>query len=240
MTQTNSGIQRQLTSPGNALQKYRLTVIGNMGLFWLVFYELTVLCAGSLPWISGIKIRKFLYSLLLSSTGKGIQIGRDCSIRKPQRISLEDNVILADRVIMDVKNIAASIHLMTNVKIGEETILSCLGGHMLIGANTRIGRRCRLGSLQGLTVGHNCVIGDESCIVGAGHAYKSLDLPIIEQPLTCNGPTSIGNHVLMGCGVTILDGVSIGDDVCIEPGTLVNDDVPSDCVAAGVPARYRR
>jgi acetyltransferase-like isoleucine patch superfamily enzyme len=50
-------------------------------------------------------------------------------------------------------------------------------------------------------------------------------------------PISVGNNVFLGAGVTVLPGVSIGDDVVVGAGALVTRDLPSGCVAVGVPAK---
>lgn len=47
----------------------------------------------------------------------------------------------------------------------------------------------------------------------------------------------IGNNVWLGENVTILKGVSIGDDVVIGCGSIVTKDIPSNSVAVGVPAK---
>ena len=53
-------------------------------------------------------------------------------------------------------------------------------------------------------------------------------------------PVRIGNHVLIGFGAVILKGVTIGDGAVIAAGAVVTQDVPSRCLAAGVPARVVR
>lgn len=50
-------------------------------------------------------------------------------------------------------------------------------------------------------------------------------------------PVTIGNDVWVGGNVTILPGVKIGDNVVIGAGAVVNKDIPSDSLAAGVPAK---
>ena len=50
-------------------------------------------------------------------------------------------------------------------------------------------------------------------------------------------PITIGNNVYIGNDVIILPGVSIGDNVIIGAGAVVTKNIPSDSVAAGVPAR---
>ncbi|MEI9886072.1 MAG: acyltransferase [Rhizomicrobium sp.] len=47
----------------------------------------------------------------------------------------------------------------------------------------------------------------------------------------------VGNNVFIGYGCIVLPGVTIGDNVVIGAGSVVSRDVPSDCVAVGVPAK---
>ena len=51
------------------------------------------------------------------------------------------------------------------------------------------------------------------------------------------GCIEIGNNVFISANVTILYGVKIGDNVLIAAGSVVNKDVPSNSVVAGVPAK---
>ena len=50
------------------------------------------------------------------------------------------------------------------------------------------------------------------------------------------GEIKIGNNVWIADKVTILGGVTIGDNVIIGAGSVVNNDVPSNCIVAGIPA----
>lgn len=50
-------------------------------------------------------------------------------------------------------------------------------------------------------------------------------------------PIRVGNNVFIGYGSVILPGVTIGDNVVIGAGSVVSTNIPSDSVAAGVPAR---
>lgn len=47
----------------------------------------------------------------------------------------------------------------------------------------------------------------------------------------------IGNNVYIGLGATIMPGVTIGDNVLVGAGAIVTKDIPSNCCAAGVPAK---
>jgi maltose O-acetyltransferase len=50
----------------------------------------------------------------------------------------------------------------------------------------------------------------------------------------------LGDSVWVGTKSTIVGGVTIGDDVVIGANSVVTKDIPSHCVAAGVPAKVIR
>lgn len=47
----------------------------------------------------------------------------------------------------------------------------------------------------------------------------------------------IGNDVWIGGNVTILPGITIGNNVVVAAGAVVTKDVPDNCVVGGVPAK---
>ena len=53
-------------------------------------------------------------------------------------------------------------------------------------------------------------------------------------------PISIGNNVFIGYGSIILPGATIGDNCIIGAGSVVTGVIPSNSVAAGVPAKVIR
>lgn len=52
-----------------------------------------------------------------------------------------------------------------------------------------------------------------------------------------SGEVVIGNNIYFGRDVTVLKGVSIGDNCIIGAGSLVTHSIPSNSVAAGVPCK---
>ena len=52
-----------------------------------------------------------------------------------------------------------------------------------------------------------------------------------------SGPVIIGNNVWIGGNVTVLPGVSIGDNVVIGAGSVVTKDISSNVIAVGNPCR---
>lgn len=83
-------------------------------------------------------------------------------------------------------------------------------------------------------IGNNAFIGPNVSIYTACHP---LDAPTRNTFAEWAEPVTIGDNVWIGGGVTILPGVTIGDNVVIGAGSVVCRDLPSDCVAAGNPAK---
>jgi|SRR5579859_1676014 len=54
------------------------------------------------------------------------------------------------------------------------------------------------------------------------------------------GDTHIGARCRLGPRVIVLPGVTIGDDCVVDPGALVNRDLPPNSRARGNPAEIRR
>lgn len=103
-----------------------------------------------------------------------------------------------------------------------------------------------------LTLGERVAIGEHSVLTVHGHV--SIGDDFISAPgLVINDgrhdvqtltpsvqPVIIHNRVWCGVRATILSGVEIGDDVVIGAGGVVCADIPSNCVAVGVPAKAIR
>lgn len=55
--------------------------------------------------------------------------------------------------------------------------------------------------------------------------------------INSSGPVIIGNNIYFGTNVTVLKGVTIGDNCIIGAGSLVTKSIPANSVAAGIPCR---
>jgi acetyltransferase-like isoleucine patch superfamily enzyme len=59
-----------------------------------------------------------------------------------------------------------------------------------------------------------------------------------EDPRTGpDAPVSIGNGVWLGANVSVMKGVSIGDNTVVAAGSMVTRSLPANVVAGGVPAK---
>ena len=83
----------------------------------------------------------------------------------------------------------------------------------------------------GIEIGERCLIGHEVMIVDSDfHGIK-------DRKDVARSAVRIGNNVFVGSRVTVLKGVTIGDDATIAAGAVVTKDVPVGGIAAGNPAK---
>lgn len=68
-------------------------------------------------------------------------------------------------------------------------------------------------------------------------SWKEADIPPHMRHLVSKGEIIIGRNVWIGDKVSIFGGVTIGDNVIIGAGSIVTHDLPSNCMAAGIPAK---
>lgn len=86
-------------------------------------------------------------------------------------------------------------------------------------------------------VGDYTKFGPNVTVATAGHPI----LPELrEQAYQYNFPVRIGKCCWIGAGVTIVPGVTIGDNTVIGAGSVVTKDIPSNVVAVGNPCRVLR
>lgn len=85
-----------------------------------------------------------------------------------------------------------------------------------------------------VNIGSHVMIGPNTLITTVSHPLSPAKR---RRHIGIAKPVAIGDDVWIGGGCTILPGVTIGDNVVIAAGAVVTKDVPSNCVAGGVPAR---
>ncbi|MEZ9109843.1 DapH/DapD/GlmU-related protein [Vibrio cyclitrophicus] len=111
-----------------------------------------------------------------------------------------------------------------------------VGFGLTVGNRSSIGANSYIGCSGKIEIGDDVMIGPNISIIAENHIISTLDKPFNEQGVVNLGVT-IGNNVWIGTKSTILDGVSIGDNSIVAAGAVVNKNIPSGVVVAGVPAK---
>ena len=100
---------------------------------------------------------------------------------------------------------------------------------------------------------HQCLIATgigvfqckvENAFIGPGCGFYTachpLDHSKRNKGIEWAKPITVGNNVWLGGDVTVLPGVTIGDNSVIGAGSVVTKDIPANCVAVGNPCRVLR
>jgi acetyltransferase-like isoleucine patch superfamily enzyme len=90
--------------------------------------------------------------------------------------------------------------------------------------------------VEDILVGDYVRLGPHVTILGGSRNFKDKSRLIVEQG-SHHKQVTIGNDVLVGAGAVILPGCRIGEGAVIGSLSLVNIDVPSYAIVAGVPAK---
>lgn len=225
----------------SALDKYRLMMVGRVGFLGLLKYELLTGLLSGMPGLAGLALRAVSYRLLFKRLGRGVAIGQNVTIRRPDRIQIEDGVIISDNVTLDAKgDTGAGIILRKGAFIGQGTIISMGGGTIEIAEGANIGSNCRIGTLGTTRIGRKSLIAAYVYIVGGGHQSNQIDIPIIDQPSESRGGAEIGDGCWIGAFTMVMDGTRVGHDAIVGAHSLVTRDIPPFAVAYGIPARVQR
>lgn len=72
-----------------------------------------------------------------------------------------------------------------------------------------------------------------------GHDVRIEDFVTINPGVNVSGNVVVESFVNIGTGTQIIQGKRIGNGSIIGAGAVVNKDLPSECVAYGVPAKIR-
>lgn len=102
--------------------------------------------------------------------------------------------------------------------------------------NSFIGHDCLfIGGASKVTIGKNCDISSRVSFVTGTHIMGNSDR---RAGIGISNNIVIGNGVWIGFGSTILGGVKIGDGAIIAAGSMVTNDVETNCLYGGVPAKF--
>lgn len=110
--------------------------------------------------------------------------------------------------------------------------------HINYGKHTRIGKRvfinfdCVFLDLGGITIDDDVLIGPKVSLISEGHVVDPAERHSLKV-----GHIHIKRNVWIGAGVTVLAGVTVGENAVLAAGVVVTKDVADNTIVGGVPAR---
>lgn len=115
------------------------------------------------------------------------------------------------------------------------TIKKAKGSHIEIGKDTHLGGGTVVcaGNNNSIEIGERCMIAEDVEIWNSDTHFVTIS----GNDLKNSEPISIHNHVWLGKGVTVLKGVTIGENAIVGMKSLVSHDIHPRTVNAGIPAR---
>ncbi|NUL45342.1 sugar O-acetyltransferase [Cellulosimicrobium funkei] len=129
---------------------------------------------------------------------------------------------------------------LTGREVDETVVLfppltSDFGKKLKLGKRVFINSGCRFQDQGGVVIGDDCLIGHNAVFATLNH-----DLDPVRRTDLLPAPIRLGRKVWLGANVTVLPGVTIGDNAVVGAGSVVTKDVPANTVAVGSPARVVR
>jgi acetyltransferase-like isoleucine patch superfamily enzyme len=106
------------------------------------------------------------------------------------------------------------------------------GKNIIIGKNVFINSGCRFQDQGGITIGDGTLIGHNVVLATLNHDIAPEKRSIIHP-----ASIRIGKNVWIGSSVTVIAGVTIGNNAIIAAGAVVTKDVPANTIVGGVPAK---
>lgn len=114
----------------------------------------------------------------------------------------------------------------------------CDHGHgIIVGEGVFVNYDCVMLDGACIRIGRNTLIGPNCQLYTPQHPMNHVER---REPKETAYPITIGEDCWLGGSVVVCPGVTIGDRCIIAAGSVVTHDIPSDSLAAGVPATVKR
>lgn len=111
------------------------------------------------------------------------------------------------------------------------------GSGITMGEHVFVNYCCVMLDGGGITIGRNTLIGPNCQLYTPQHPMDYVERRETKETAY---PITIGDDCWLGGSVVVCPGVTIGDRCIIAAGSVVTKDIPSDSLAAGVPAVVKR
>ena len=142
---------------------------------------------------------------------KRISIGKSPTFEGKMKIMVDSssNIVIGNR-----------LHIR-----GPFYLKALLGGKIEIGDECFFNHNCSITCMDKVKIGSYCKFGNNLVIVDHDHNFKHQT-----NEEYVSDSIQIGNNVWIGANVTILKGISIGDNCVIAAGSIVRKSIPGNTV----------
>lgn len=175
---------------------------------------------------------------------KGARIGSGTILPITVRLVRSSSIVFGQNVeirrnstIEGISKKAAAVAIGSRTRIKENVWIAAYGGFVSIGEDVLVGRNSVIHGHGGVTIESWSMLGPNVTLLTARHRHMLMSPRV---PFQLQGedsaPVVIGSGSWLGTGVTVLGGVTIGQDVVVGAGSLVTHDLLASGTYAGVPA----
>ena len=169
--------------------------------------------------------------------------GEPIPIDDPERIHLHlssndtREKLLKLNTTKDVSEIRVLISEIISEPMDESTAVftpfyTNYGKNIKIGKGVFINHCCSMLDLGGINIEDDVMIAPNVSITSEGHPLNPKD----RTSLVCQ-PVLIKKGAWLGANVTILPGVTVGENAIVAAGAVVSKDVPDNVIVGGIPAK---
>lgn len=203
--------------------------ITSIELFYILFGRFSMVLKGFYYKIFKTKAKGlfFIGRKVKIQFGKKLKFGKNCTINNNCQI----NALVKKSIA-----IGNNFSLGSNSIIEGYGVLTNLGEGLIIGDNVGISPNALISIRGEVKIGNETIIGPYFSIHPENHIFNDFNISIRKQGVTRKGIV-IGNNCWIGAKVTILDGVTIGDNSIVAAGSVVTKNVLENSIVGGVPAR---
>lgn len=157
------------------------------------------------------------------------EIPKACAKNKP--------LLLKANQSEDPTDVIQILNQITGGKIAESATIftpfhTNYGRNISIGENVFINHDCSFLDLGGITIDDGVMIAPKVLISSEGHPIE-----LAERNKLIVGRVHIKRNAWIGANVTILPGVTVGENSVVAAGAVVSKDVPDNVLVGGIPAK---
>jgi len=122
-----------------------------------------------------------------------------------------------------------------NIYIGKNVTLKKVSS-LELGSNISINNNCYIDASGGILIKNDVSIAHSSTILSTSHKWQDKSIPI-KYNSKGYSKVIINSNVWIGCGVRVLYGVEIKENIIIGAGTICNKSILEEGIYVGVPAK---